>query len=157
MGRTITGVTSWITPSIWELHHPSGFEQHFAQILTPKAFWQLVLNMSSPHDQRIYKQAVFASAYQRALQEGLQQGEAGYARDLLNALSPWPFALETLEVPTHLWYGQQDQRWVHSPNFGATLAQRLPRAKWHLDSAEGGSILWTHSEPILASLKADLI
>jgi len=41
---------------------------------------------------------------------------------------------------------------VHSPDFGVTLSQRLPRARLHASADEGGSLLWTRSREILRSL-----
>jgi hypothetical protein len=52
-----------------------------------------------------------------------------------------------------LWYGAQDTSPVHSPDFGATLAARLPRATRTVDPGEGGSILWTRARDILARLE----
>lgn len=132
------------------------FEQHFSQIATPDGLWQLIINMSAECDRILYESETFGAAYQRALQEGFAQGAQGYARDLLNTFSPWTMKLEDITVPVDLWYGGLDTSTVHSPDFGTTLASRLPNASHTIDPEEGGAILWTRSGDILAKLKAHL-
>jgi pimeloyl-ACP methyl ester carboxylesterase len=130
------------------------FEQHFAGIATPEVLWQLIIGISAEHDQRLYLSEPFATAYQRALQEGFAQGARGYARDVVNAIGTWPFALESITIPVDLWYGHLDTSPVHSPDFGATLASRLPRVSHVVDDTAGGSILWTRARDILMQLKS---
>jgi pimeloyl-ACP methyl ester carboxylesterase len=133
---------------------PEEFERWFAGMATPEGLWSLVLGMSGERDRALYEDAEFAAAYERALREGFSQGAGGYARDLVNALGPWPVEPEEVGVPVDLWYGALDTSTVHSPDHGATLAARLPDASYTLDPEEGGSILWTRSRDILARLGA---
>jgi hypothetical protein len=133
---------------------PVAFEQHFSQIATADGLWQLIIGMSAECDRILYESETFGAAYQRALQEGFSQGAQGYARDLINTFSLWTVKLEDITVPVDLWYGGLDTSTVHSPDFGATLASRLPNASHTINPEEGGSILWTKSRDILAKLKA---
>jgi hypothetical protein len=64
--------------------------------------------------------------------------------------------LEEITIPVDLWYGGKDTSTVHSPDFGATLALRLPNVSRTFEPNEGGSILWTKSEQILSKLKSHL-
>jgi pimeloyl-ACP methyl ester carboxylesterase len=130
------------------------FEQHFSQMVTQEGLWQLIIGMSAQRDRALYESDTFSQAYQRALKEGFSQGAQGYARDLVNALGSWPVKLEDITVPVDLWYGGLDTSTVHSPDFGAILASRLPNASHTVDPEEGGSILWTRSWDILAKLKS---
>lgn len=130
------------------------FEQRFSQIATPEGLWQLIINMSVERDRALYESEPFGTAYRQALQEGFAQGAQGYARDLVNTLSPWPIKLEDITTPVDLWYGGLDASTVHSPDFGATMASRLPNASHIVDLQEGGSILWTRSRDILTKLKS---
>ena len=57
-------------------------------------------------------------------------------------------------MPVSLWYGAHDTSPVHSPDLGATLAKRFPRATHHLLADEGGSLLWTRGRDVLAELLA---
>ena len=69
-------------------------------------------------------------------------------------MARWPFAPEDIEVPVHLWYGARDTSPVHSPDFGASLAERIPGAERHLEPGAGGALLWTHAERILRGVLA---
>jgi pimeloyl-ACP methyl ester carboxylesterase len=131
-----------------------GFFKHFSQMATPDGLWRLVIGMSAQRDRVLYESHTLGEAYQRALKEGFEQGPQGYARDLVNALGSWPVKLEDITVPVDLWYGGADTSTVHSPDFGATLALRLPNASHIIAPEEGGSILWTRSWDILAKLKS---
>jgi pimeloyl-ACP methyl ester carboxylesterase len=130
------------------------FEADFAAKVDADGLWQLVIAMSAPRDRALYEEPAFAAAYRRALREGFAQGPAGYVRDLTLALSPWSTPPEQIDVPAHLWYGALDTSPVHSPDHGATLATRIPRAVRRLLPEEGGSLLWTRARDILADLLA---
>ena len=135
---------------------PVGFEQHFSEMVTWDGLWQLIISTSGAHDRSLYESEPFRTAFQQALKEGFSQGAQGYARDLVNALGSWLVEPEAISVPVDLWYGGLDTSTVHSPDFGVTLAARLPHASHTIDSAEGGSILWTRSRDILIKLKSHL-
>lgn len=163
----VSGQDELSHPSIKPLLHPdvaqmiaaveqdaAAFEQHFSQIATWEGLWQLIINMSAECDRTLYLSDSFSQAYQRCLQEGFSQGAGGYVRDLVNAMRAWSFALEEISIPVDLWYGGLDTSPVHSPDFGVTLAARLPQSTHILDSNEGGSILWTRSQDILSKLKS---
>lgn len=130
------------------------FEQNFAQMVTPEGLWQLIINMSAECDRLLYESEIFREAFQQALKQGFAQGPQGYVRDFVNALSSWPVALENITIPVDLWYGGLDTSTVHSPDFGITLALRLPNASHNLDPKAGGSILWTRAKDILIKLKS---
>ncbi|MCL6526153.1 MAG: alpha/beta hydrolase [Thermaceae bacterium] len=168
-GALVSGQDELAHPSLKPLLHPEvaslveaaqadaeGLEQRFTQMATAEGFWQLVVGMSGQHDRAVYTDESFSTAYRRSLEVGFAQGAAGYARDLVNALRPWPFRVEDIPVPVDLWYGAKDTSPVHSPDFGATLAQRLPNATRILDPQAGGSILWTRAYDILARLTREV-
>jgi pimeloyl-ACP methyl ester carboxylesterase len=134
----------------------AGFEQHVARTATAEWLWGLIAGMSGEVDRALYERADFAHAYRRALAEGFAQGADGYARDLVNALGPWPVRPEDVAVPVDLWYGALDTSTVHSPDFGTTMAERLPRATHTVDPDAGGSILWTRARDILTRLRSHL-
>lgn len=113
----------------------------------------MVVAMSSEADRAVYTQPAFDAAYRSALAEGFARGADGYARDTLLAMRAWPFDLARIAVPVDLWYGRDDASAVHSPDHGASLAQRIPGARrFVLDG--GGAILWTHARDILQALLA---
>jgi pimeloyl-ACP methyl ester carboxylesterase len=131
---------------------PAGFEMWIESTASPTWLWSLILDMSSTRDRGLYLKPDFAAAYQACLSEGFVQGPKGYAQDTRIALSKWPFELEEIRTPVSLWYGLQDTSPVHSPDFGELQSKRLPHAELHQLQDEGGSVLWTHSKPILNEL-----
>ncbi len=118
--------------------------------------WEMSIGMSAEFDRILYEGDTFSQSFRRTLQESFSQGAQGYARDLVNALSSWPMKLEEITIPVDLWYGNLDTSTVHSPDFGATLALRLPNVSRTFEPNEGGSILWTKSWQILSKLKSHL-
>ncbi|SMB97002.1 alpha/beta fold hydrolase [Deinococcus hopiensis] len=133
---------------------PDGFEAAFADFATAGGLWELILGMSGERDRAVYLDPTFHAAYRQALAEGFARGARPYARDLVNALAPWPYEPEEMRIPVDLWFGGQDASTVHSPDFGMTLASRLPYATRVLDANEGASILWTRAYEILQALLA---
>ena len=130
---------------------PGGAEEFLAGF-TADAMWRMVMDASPPCDLAVYRDADFAAAYRKALDEGFAQGAAGYARDTVLAMGRWPFDLDKIIVPVDIWYGEHDTS--HSPDHGAFLSTRLPTARRSVVPGAGGSLLWTHAEPILTSLLA---
>jgi pimeloyl-ACP methyl ester carboxylesterase len=130
----------------------AAFEASFASRVDAEGLWKLILGMSAPEDRALYEEPSFAAAYRRSLAEGFAQGPGGYVRDLTLAMSRWSTQPESVTVPVSLWYGERDASPVHSPDFGATLHARFPRATRHAPADEGGSILWTRSGEILREL-----
>ncbi|WP_086824965.1 alpha/beta fold hydrolase [Allokutzneria sp. NRRL B-24872] len=132
-------------------HDPVAAEQLFSG-MSADAMWDMVITMSGVHDRSVYTGPNFAHAYRTAMAECFAQGPAGYARDTVLAMRPWPFDLAAITVPVALWFGVEDASPVHSPDFGESLAARLPNATRSLVDGAGGAILWTHAEPVLRSL-----
>ncbi len=132
---------------------PAAFQQYFAGMATANGLFDFVLRTSSEVDRTIYREPVFSAAFRLSLEEGFSQGAMGYMRDLVNAMSRWPFEVEKIDVPVDLWYGLADTSPVHSPDFGAIWAKRLPNARRIEDPEHGAAILWTRSREILARLK----
>jgi pimeloyl-ACP methyl ester carboxylesterase len=132
----------------------AAFEQGFARMATAEGMWSLIVGMSGARDLTLYESEPFRGLFLRALEAGFAQGAEGYARDLANALGPWPVEPEDVRVPVDLWYGALDTSTVHSPDGGATLATRFANVSHTLDPNEGGSILWTRARDILAKLRS---
>lgn len=132
----------------------AGFEASFAARVDADGLWALILGMSSARDRAVYEQPAFAAAYRATLRDGFAQGPHGYVRDLTLAMRRWPAPPESIDVPVSLWYGRLDESPVHSPDFGATLAKRFPRATRHVLPDEGGALLWTRGADILRMLLA---
>lgn len=133
----------------------AAFEADFATRVDAAGMFDLVMAMSGPADRAYYQQPAFAAAYRAALDEGFAQGPAGYVRDVTLAMRPWPVPPEAIAAPVALWYGGADASPVHSPDAGARLAARFPRATRRVLPDEGGAILWTQARAILAACLDD--
>lgn len=131
---------------------PAAAEQSFAEFGSADSLWQLITRFSPEVDLAVYRAPGFEPVFRQAMAEGFAQGPAGYARDTVLAMSRWPFAVADIRTPVDLWYGRLDTSPSHSPDYGATLAERLPDAHHHLIADAGGSLLWTHAEAILRRL-----
>jgi pimeloyl-ACP methyl ester carboxylesterase len=133
---------------------PAGFEREIARVAGADWLWQVILTTAAPVDRERYEGTDLGPAVRAALDDGFRQGAAGYARDLVTALGPWPVQPEDLTVPVHLWYGAQDTSTVHSPDLGRTLAGRIPGARHTVLDDEGGALLWTRARDVLDALAA---
>lgn len=131
----------------------AGFERQIAATATAGWLWDMIMAMSGPTDRAVFGGPDFAGRYRACLDEGFVQGAGGYARDLVLTWNDWPMRPEEIATPVQLWYGRQDTSPVHSPDFGATLARRLPNATLTIDDDAGSAILWTRARDILAGLR----
>ncbi|WP_336319853.1 alpha/beta hydrolase [Streptomyces lavendofoliae] len=150
-----------LTPQVREMVNavatdPAAAEASFADFGSADALWDLIITTSPEADRAVYTDPDFRHAFRRAMDEAFSQGPAGYARDTVLAMGPWPFAADDIAVPVDLWYGQRDTSPVHSPDLGESLARLIPAAERHLLPAAAGSLLWTHAEAILHTLPARL-
>lgn len=133
---------------------PAAVERSFGAFASGDAMWELVVTLSGDDDRAVYTEPTFARAFRRALSEAFTQGPAGYARDTVLAMSPWPFDVAAIAAPVELWYGAKDTSAVHSPDLGESLARRIPTAQRHVLADAGGALLWTHAAAVLRSLLA---
>lgn len=85
------------------------------------------------------------------LREALRQGTAGMADDFAVLNRPWPFRLEDIRVPVHIWQGAQDQ--VTSPQIGLAMAAHLPAAEFHLLESGSHTLLLTHAAEIRTEIQ----
>jgi pimeloyl-ACP methyl ester carboxylesterase len=127
-------------------------EEQLTGFADAAGLWTLIVGGSSERDRAVYEQPAFAAAFRAALDDGFAQGNAGYARDLVLAVGAWPTRPEAVTIPVHLWYGLLDASATHSPDAGATLALRFPKAERHAVPEEGASLLWTRGADIVAAL-----
>lgn len=131
---------------------PDGLKAEIEKDASPEWLMQMIETMSSEQDRDYYMAPDFAPLYRKSLEAGFCQGPQGYAQDTVLAMAPWPFDLEKLRCPVHLWYGQRDISPVHSPDFGETLCRRLPVATLTKIPSAGSAILWTKAGDILSGL-----
>lgn len=131
---------------------PARFERELASRASPDFVARFVMGAGGPVDEAIHRQTAFRESFRRALSGGFRSGAAGYARDFVLALQPWPFDVEHIQASVDLWYGSEDRSTMHSPDKGTSLQRRLPNATLHLIDGSGGSVLWTAAAQILETL-----
>ncbi|SNY91062.1 Pimeloyl-ACP methyl ester carboxylesterase [Cohaesibacter sp. ES.047] len=131
---------------------PDALQDEIEKSATPDWLMQMIETMSSDQDRAFYMAPDFAPRYRQSLEDGFCQGPVGYAQDTVLAMAPWTFDVEEMPCPVQLWYGLRDISPVHAPDFGETLAERLPSATLSRIPSEGSAILWTRSEEILSAL-----
>ncbi len=85
------------------------------------------------------------------LREALRQGTEGMADDLAILNGPWPFRLEDIRVPVHVWQGAQDQ--VINPQIGLAMAAHLPVSRYHPLASGTHLILLTHAAEIRRGIR----
>jgi pimeloyl-ACP methyl ester carboxylesterase len=131
---------------------PAGFEREITRVADADWLWGVILATAAPVDRERYEGTGLGAAVRAALTDGFAQGAAGYARDLVTALGPWPVPAEEIAVPVHLWYGAGDTSTVHSPDLGAALATRIPNVRRTVVDGEAGALLWTRARDVLTAL-----
>lgn len=82
------------------------------------------------------------------LREAFQQGLDGPVRDLTLYARRWPFALEDIACPVHVWHGERDTS--VPPHMGRAFAERIPGASATFDPDQG------HLSMVLASIDGAL-
>jgi len=98
--------------------------------LTPR-LWTALLSLAPPQPDRQALRAGLARDLAASFHAGI------HARGMLDELdlivSPWPFELESVEVPVWMWHGERDA--IVPPAVARRMAERLPdvRATWFTD------------------------
>lgn len=110
---------------------------------TPHAMRAMVLGGSDAQDRAVYTAPPFDTLYRTALAEGFAGNGSGYVADTMMATTRWPIDLAAVTTPVTVLFGARDQ--AHSPDHGALLTTRLPRARRTVVSEAGGALLWTHA------------
>ncbi|KAB1646242.1 alpha/beta hydrolase [Pseudoclavibacter sp. CFCC 14310] len=122
----------------------AGFSAH--------AMEEMVMSGSGPEDAGFYRREPFVSLYRRSLEEGFNNGGAGYVRDTLIAMRTWDLDLDAIDCTVQVLFGAGDI--THSPDHGETLTGRIPGATRRVFPDAGGALLWTHAREILESVAA---
>jgi pimeloyl-ACP methyl ester carboxylesterase len=89
----------------------------------------------SPGDQRLFEDAAMRRMFQEDLILGGRLNMQAICLDVSLFARPWGFALEEVEVPVHLWYGDSDT--IVPVEHGQHLAKRIPRAVLRIRPGEG--------------------
>jgi pimeloyl-ACP methyl ester carboxylesterase len=94
-----------------------------------------------------------ARSFARSFRRGLAQGGLGCAQDILRVYRPWGFRLEEVEIPVHVWYGDDDQRMPRA--FVDHKLARLPKAVLHSCPGAGHLDLLDRLDEVFAVVLKD--
>ncbi len=104
-------------------------------------------------DRQVLAQAGTARLLSDGFREGVRQGAAGHARELILLGRPWGFDLASIDVPVVIWHGSVDG--VVPLAFARHLAERIPGAELRVVPGEGHfSLPIRHMRAILSSFAA---
>lgn len=103
-------------------------------------------------DPAVVADPALRAALRTVLDEGLRQGPIGICWDNVAWGGPWGFALDDVQVPAHLWYGEDDQ--MVPPANGQWLAAQLPQATLTTYAGEGHLVPMRHWSEMVRALTA---
>ena len=112
----------------------------------PERFSAKLAAKMSVRDQALLTAPDTLAVLNNDLREALHQGTTGMADDLMVLSWPWPFPLEDIQVPVHLWQGAHDK--VINPSIGAVIAACIPHAQYHRPEDGAHMVLLTHAAEI---------
>lgn len=105
------------------LSHWQGVLAHVA----PGALYGMLFGSAAGADKALAKDSGFQATVRSLLASSLGPGVRGYMRDVQSYVQPWSSSLGAMDVPVHLWHGDQDN-W--SPiGMAYSLAHALPKAQ----------------------------
>ncbi|MBO0678775.1 alpha/beta hydrolase [Mycolicibacterium sp. S2-37] len=125
---------------------PEGAQRRLTDF-TAETLYDMVTTGYPRSDAAVYECAEFRAQFKAALQDAFASGAAGYARDTVIAMRPWPSDLFDPGVPVRILFGRDDS--VHSPDLGAQLTSRIRGASRDVVDGVGGSLLWSHPGLVL--------
>jgi pimeloyl-ACP methyl ester carboxylesterase len=95
--------------------------------VAPAALYGMLFGSAAGADKALASDGGFRATVQGLLASSLGPGVRGYMRDVHAYVQPWAHALGAIDVPAHLWHGDQDN-W--SPlGMAYSLAHALPKAQ----------------------------
>lgn len=111
--------------------------------------WSLVSDLKpSPADHKLVSSLSTEEAT-HFIKEAFRSGSSGVMDDY-RAVRDWGFALHHVDVPVHLWHGEQDILCPLSMAF--YLAERLPKSVLHIVPQSGHFLLRNNLEAVLDTM-----
>jgi pimeloyl-ACP methyl ester carboxylesterase len=104
----------------------------------------------SERDKRVLAQPPFTTAILRDMQEAFRQGSLGGGWDNVSWVGPWDFALDSVQCPVLLWYGDEDL--MAPPSVGSWLAEHLANASLTMRQGYGHLAALEHLPEMLDQL-----
>jgi pimeloyl-ACP methyl ester carboxylesterase len=106
----------------------------------------------SERDQRVFGNPPITTAFLRDMQEAFRQGSLGGGWDNVSWVGAWDFALDAVQCPVLLWYGDEDL--MAPPSFGYWLEAHLPNGRLTMRKGYGHLGTIEHLPEMLDELTA---
>jgi pimeloyl-ACP methyl ester carboxylesterase len=106
----------------------------------------------SERDQRALATPPMATAFLADVQEAFRQGSLGGGWDNVSWVGAWDFALDAVQCPVLLWYGDEDR--MAPPASGIWLEAHLPNARLTMRQGYGHFAPMEHLPEMLDELNA---
>ena len=101
----------------------------------PGLFFEIMAASVSTADKAALRNPAFREHFGRMEREAFRQGSRGPAQEALMAYRPWGFDVAAVQVPVHVWLGEED---VFVPNaMGQYLERTLPDVEFQLVPKKG--------------------
>jgi pimeloyl-ACP methyl ester carboxylesterase len=94
--------------------------------VSPALFRRLLFSNACGRDKEMIRDRTMPAIFDKIFHHAFTKARAGYHRDVMAYLGPWPFAPEAVLAPVRLWHGDADN-WS-PPVMSKRLSQRLPGA-----------------------------
>jgi pimeloyl-ACP methyl ester carboxylesterase len=106
----------------------------------------------SERDKRVLANPPITAALLRDIQEAFRQGSLGGGWDNVSWVGGWDFALDAVQCPVLLWYGDEDL--MAPPSVGTWLEAHLPNARLTMRQGYGHMAAIEHLPEMLTELTA---
>ena len=108
------------------------------------------LDKLGPTGREILGRDEFRQALGRSVAEAFRQGGRGVAHDYTLEARSWNVPLHQIQVPIHVWHGEDDR--LVSPQASRILTEALPSATTHFVPEAGHLMIAAHTSDILQSV-----
>jgi pimeloyl-ACP methyl ester carboxylesterase len=106
----------------------------------------------SERDQGVFASPTIAAALLGDIQEAFRQGSLGGGWDNVSWVGTWDFALDAVQCPVLLWYGDEDL--MAAPSAGSWLAAHLPNPRLTVREGYGHFAAFEHLREMRDELTA---
>jgi pimeloyl-ACP methyl ester carboxylesterase len=103
-------------------------------------------------DHVVIEELIDADAWTEYASECFRHGTRGARFDFRLVAGPWGFRPEDVDVPVHLWHGEQDV--IHPPALARKLAALLPNCDAHFFPDGGAYVGFAHADELADTLVA---
>jgi pimeloyl-ACP methyl ester carboxylesterase len=121
----------------WAFYAPFALIGYAAKWMSPQGFAKSLQSSMSAADRRLIADEQMARFYAEDVKEAFRQGVRGPADDAIILYRAWSFEVGEIEVPVHLFHGEQDQFAPFS--HGEYLHKQIPHSRLYR-YPEGGHL-----------------